>query len=439
MIARLRYILRLAVAFASRFKVLLLSGILLGIASFFLLGLIFPSKSREKIGITGRYTPTTLPTSILGMVGQGLTRLEEDGNVVPDLASSWETTDKGKTWTFYLKGGASWQDGKPVTSSGISYAFSDVEITRPDAQTIIFKLQNPYSAFPSIVSRPTFKTGLLGSGEWKVKNLSLAGSFVDEITISHPKKGIKIYRFYPTEEQTKLAFKLGKIDNIEGIFDPKPIDSWPLLNETKEVETGGYVAVFLNTTNDKLADKSLRQALAYAVDKETLGGTRAIGPISVDSWAFNPQVKPYDYDPKKAKSMIDEIKDAQNTEVLTVNLNATPTLLSQAESIKKNWEEAGLVVNLVVAGTIPNDFEALLAIFDTPEDPDQYSMWHSTQISTNITRYSNPRIDKLLEDGRTEINKETRKQIYFDFQRYLVEDSPAVFLFYPTTYNIERK
>jgi peptide/nickel transport system substrate-binding protein len=80
-----------------------------------------------------------------------------------------------------------------------------------------------------------------------------------------------------------------------------------------------------------------------------------------------------------------------------------------------------------------------LAIFDTPEDPDQYSIWHSTQKATNITHYENPRIDKLLEDGRSQINTEERKKTYLDFQRFLVEDAPAAFLFYPDTYSISRK
>ena len=107
--------------------------------------------------------------------------------------------------------------------------------------------------------------------------------------------------------------------------------------------------------------------------------------------------------------------------------------------IAKDWEKVGIKVNLQVISQIPSDYQAFLAIFDIPDDPDQYSMWHSTQTATNITRYQDPRIDKLLEDGRSEINIDARKRIYFDFQRFLVEDSPAVFLYYPTIYTIGRE
>ena len=75
---------------------------------------------------------------------------------------------------------------------------------------------------------------------------------------------------------------------------------------------------------------------------------------------------------------------------------------------------------------------------DIPKDPDQYVLWHSTQ-PTNISKYKNPRIDKLLEDGRVELNQETRKKIYLDFQRFLVEDSPAIFLYHPSFFTVLKK
>jgi peptide/nickel transport system substrate-binding protein len=63
---------------------------------------------------------------------------------------------------------------------------------------------------------------------------------------------------------------------------------------------------------------------------------------------------------------------------------------------------------------------------------------HSTQNTTNITHLNNPRIDKLLEDGRKTLDLNLRKSIYSDFQRFLVEEVPAIFLFYPETYTLTR-
>jgi peptide/nickel transport system substrate-binding protein len=387
----------------------------------------------------GRFALSNLPSEVLHQIGNGLTKLDLNGNVEPDLASSWETPDKGKTWIFKIKDGLIWQDGKKVTSQTINYQFSDVTIERPDAKTLIFKLQNPYSAFPSVVSRPTFKSGLLGTGEWQVKKVVLAGTYVDQLLIQDKSGQKMIYKFYPTVERAVLAFELGEIDILKGVINPKPINSWSKAKQSKVANTGEYVAVFFNTQDKLLGDKNLRQALSYAINKNDFDDDRAISPISIDSWAYNSQVKPYNFDREKAKAIVNDYKESAKLDELTVNLIAAPVLLPQAELISKDWQAIGVKVNLQVMANIPSDYQALLAIFDTPDDPDQYSIWHSTQTSTNITHYQNPRIDKLLEDGRGELNVEDRKKIYLDFQRFLVEDSPAAFLYYPSTYTVSRR
>lgn len=438
----LRYILRLTAAFISRFKILILLSVVVGVAIFFLGRLFLPfifAPGPERIGVVGRYTANTLPTPILRMISSGLTKLDETGAVEPDMASSWETPDKGKTWIFTLKKSLTWQDGKKVVASDISYDFTDVNTETPDDSTLVFKLQNEYSAFPSVVSRPAFKSGLLGNGDWGVKKLSLAGPFVEEITLENQDGKRILYKFYPSEERAILAFELGEVDKLEDILNPQPINAWSKVRLVPQTQTGEFVAVFFNTQDKLMADKNLRQALSYAINKGDFTEQRAISPISISSWAYNPQVKPYTYDPAKAKSVIDDFKKNSGLEELNVNLTVSPVLLNRAEKIKSDWEKVGVNVNIQVLSTLPNDYQALLAIFDEPDDPDQYSIWHSTQTATNITHYQNPRIDKLLEDGRSTLDVETRKKIYLDFQRFLVEDSPAAFLYYPTTYTISRR
>jgi len=438
----LRYIFRLILAFFSRFKALFFISAIIGVVFFFLLKYFVPlvfQKYTIRIGVTGRYSISNLPISILNKIGNGLTKLDTEGNVEPDLASTWETPDKGKTWIFTLKEGVVWQDGKKVTSQDILYQFSDVVVERPNPKTIIFKLQTSYSAFPYIVSRPVFKSGLLGTGEYKVNKISLNGSVINKLEIQNKNNISYVYKFYPTEEKTKLSFELGQVDQIGDIFNPEPFNSWSRIKLSPSVDTLRYVAVFFNTQDKLLADKSVRQALSYAINKANFMGERAIGPISANSWAYNPQIKPYNFDQAKAKSMINDFKTASKINEITINLMTTPVLLKQAESIQKDWSAVGVIVNLQVITQIPSEYQAFLAISDTNSDPDQYSVWHSTQSTTNITHYQDPRIDKLLEDGRSEINQTIRRKIYLDFQRFLIEDSPAAFLYYPTTYTIARK
>ena len=84
---------------------------------------------------------------------------------------------------------------------------------------------------------------------------------------------------------------------------------------------------------------------------------------------------------------------------------------------------------------IPQNFQVLLITHSIPIDPDQYFLWHSTQTRTNLTGYSFARVDKDLEDGRKIINEAERKEKYLDFQKELLEDAPATFLYFPK-YNV---
>lgn len=437
----IRYFIRLLAAFIVRFRAIILLGAFLGGIAFLALRILGPSlltRNTERVGMVGRYRTENLPGSVLNLIGNGLTKIKEDGTVAPDLASSWESPDGGQTWVFKLKDNIFWQDGKKVTSTSINYQFSDAQIERPDEKTLVFKLESAFAPFPYVVSKPTFSKGLLGTGEWRVTKATVSAGFIQRLVLVDKDGNRKIIKFYPTEERAKLGFKLGEIDILESIFNPEPFNEWGVVEVEKEVGNSRYVAVFFNTQDKLLGEKSFRQALAYAIKKDGFDGPRAVSPISPNSWAFNPQVKPYHYDSARAKELIDDLAD-ELKENLTVSIVTTPALLSVAEAIAKDWAEVGVTGNVQVSSGIPAEYQTLLAIFDVGEDPDQYSIWHSTQTSTNISRYQTPRIDKLLEDGRVELNIEERKKIYLDFQRFLVEDSPAAFLYHPTNYTIKRK
>jgi len=386
------------------------------------------TSQKQKIGLVGRYTVDSLPTEISSKISLGLTKTDEAGNIIPGIAKSWETPDGGKTWIFKIDENAKWQDEKKIVSSDIQYEFSDATIERPDNETVKFNLDSQFSAFPVILTKPIFKKGLLGTGEWKVKNVSLTGEYVQSIILVNSKKDKLVYKFYPSEDRLILGFKLGEADVVKSIQDPTAFKDWKVVKLNEEVGYYSFVGIFLNTEKEALAEKSVRQALNYAIDKKDLG-ERALSSISPFSWSYNPQVKPYEKDIEKTK----EAKD------LTLKLSTLPNLLKLAEKIAKEWQEVGVNVEVEVVTSVPSDYDAFLATVDIPKDPDQYSLWHSTQTGTNISKFKNARIDKLLEDGRTELDQETRKKIYLDFQRFLVEDVPAIFLYHPTFYTVSQK
>ena len=237
------------------------------------------------------------------------------------------------------------------------------------------------------------------------------------------------YYFYPTEQQARLAFKSGTVNYLEDIQDPADLAEWPSLRISPFAQKDRYIGIFFNTQN---LEKSLRQALAYAINKSRWQN-RAYGPLSPASWAYNPDVKPYDLDLARAKQLLAKVGKKPDKMTLTT----LPIYLPIAEAVKSDWQTLGIPTDVQVVPEIPSEFTALIIGQKIPTDPDQYSLWHSTQ-ETNISHFNHPRADKLLEDGRKTLDPQARKDIYFEFQKFLSEELPVIFLYHPTTYFISR-
>lgn len=436
-----RYFWRFLTTFARRRKRLIIIGFLTGVLAFFFLPrflrLLPERQQTESIGLVGRYTLENIPHEIQKQISLGLTRLEADGTPVPGLAKEWQVEKEGTVYTFKLNESLIWHDGKPIKAQDINYNFQDAQMKILDPKTVQFVLKEPFSAFPVIVSRPIFKKGLIGAGPYRVKKITRHGQFVEQIFLNsnETKKPNFNYRFYTTETAAKTAFKLSEVESLENIIDPSGLENWKNLQITAQIHADRYMAVFFNTSKPFLEDKGFRQALAYAIPKETQN--RALGPINPSSWAYNQDVKPYEQNLTNAKNLL--AKAIGENKEISINLKTAPSLIAEAEKIKKAWEALGIKVNVGPMTFAGEDFEALLAIQEIPPDPDQYTLWHSTQKASNITQFKNPRIDKLLEDGRKTLDKEQRRKIYYDFQRFLVEEVPAVFLTHPTLWEISRK
>jgi peptide/nickel transport system substrate-binding protein len=430
-----RFLIRLLSAFWQKQKKLIIISGLVGIVSFF----CFPKIIRwlvisktQRIGIVGRFTTTDLPLEIQNLLSDGLTCLAEDGSVSPCLAASWEIGNEGKEYIFTLKDNIFWQDGKPVKTAEINYNFSDVAIEVIDDKKIKFILKEPFSPFPVIVSRPIFKKGLLGTGRYKVKSIKKNGQIIEKLNLTPN----LTFRFYPTETAARTAFKLGEVDVLKQISSPGELETWKGIKITSEVKNNRFVAIFINTQNQKFALKSVRQALAYAIKDRW--EPKALNPLNPNSWAYNSAVKPYKFDLENAKKLLKKSVTEEEGQSLTeVELATVPSLMTVADSIKDDWEQLGIKTKIKIISSLDEEFETLLISQDIPPDPDQYNFWHSTQI-TNISHYKSPKIDKLLEDGRKTQDQEKRKAIYFDFQKFLVEETPAIFLFHPTVYTISR-
>ncbi len=444
-----RLIFWLLRAYLKKWGKYIIVSFLVGLAGFFILKSSFPyiiaaftGVSKETVGVVGAYNLEDLPPSIIHEVSKGLTQIDADGTVKPDLATSWEVQDNGKVYVFHLKKGLTFSDGTPFTSKEITTSFANVNVERPTADTIIYKLQDSYAPFLVTVSRPIFNNGYVGIGAYKIKQAKLNGNFLESLTLASSTQvpALRIYQFYPTQDALKVAYALGEITRAQNLSDITFQDSsFTKFVHTTIVKNTNYsqlVTIFYNTQDKNLSDKKLRDALSYALPNQFTDGERAYSPIPPTQWAFNAEIqRPQDVTHAKLLLEASLGKDIENFPPIIIS--TMPKYEQTAKDIQAAWKQVGISSKIDIVDGLPQVFQVYLGNFNVPKDPDQYTLWHSYQ-GNNISGYRSLRIDKLLEDGRKTLDMTERIKIYTDFQKYLQDDQPASFLYFPYNYTLTR-
>ncbi len=442
---RRRYYFWLFKAYVKKWRRTILLSVILGAIAFFgfFLFVTYATSSlfkdtTQKIGYSGSYTVSTLPDEVLSTVSYGLTKVERDGSIKPVAAADYKITNDGKTVTFTIKKGLKLSNNKEFTTKDIPYTFKDVKKVIKDSQTIEFNLTTPYSPFLSVVSKPILK-GNFGLSDFQITKTEQNAGFLKTITLQNKKNGNKkIIYFYPTQEALKTAFLLGEIDQVYNLSADSKADTYfkdfKNVDVARKVNYKVLVSAFFNTIDPTLSNKKIRQALIYALPSTFPEGER--------SYSFLPTHSLY-YTKSPNEGLIDlglskELLESTNTKDLKLTITTTNELLETAKQLARAWEKIGIKSTIVTSQDIPPDYQVLLYPMRLPLDPDMYAIWHSNQ-SSNITYYKNVRIDKLLEDGRTTMNTADRVQIYAELQKYLLDDAPAAFLYFPYDYTVVRK
>lgn len=451
-----RYFLKFLVFFKPKRvgKALVIFIILLTVSLFFFRNLrpgdFFSPRISQ--GIIGVYSRESLPLTVANLLSEPLIVLDRQGLPQPKLASEWQINNNATHYTIKLKDDIFWNDGTSVKASDIQFPLVDVEIAYPDDKTIEFKLANPFSPFPTLLTTPVFKKGsLVGVGRFKVSRLDQSRGLITKLLliptadkdngIGSPQTAlvqdlpIISIRFYPDEKTAKTAFALGEIDSLIGASELSDIKNSLTLAIKQNTNFNKLVAIFFNTQDQLLKDKNLRKALIAATSKID-NEERAKTSIMPTSWAYNDSVKEILGHKDLTKAFLEKVDITQNQPLI---LTTTPALVPLAEKIVESWKQQSFGIVLRVESGIPQNFQALLISQPIPSDPDQYALWHSTQTKTNLSKYASPRIDKDLEDGRRNGNLEERKEKYYDFQKVLAEDAPAAFLYFQKTNILYRK
>jgi peptide/nickel transport system substrate-binding protein len=440
-------------------------------------------------------------SEINGLLYNGLVRYDGDLKIVGELAESWEISADNLTITFHLRQGVKWHDGQPLTAADVLYTYQlyvDPETPTAYAESFlqVKKAETPDDFTFRVTYEKPYAPALISWGMSVLPKHLLQGHKITESKLARHPVGTGPYRFVEWQGGEKIVLEANR-DYFEGspfikrfVFRIIPDTSTQFL----ELQTGGldfmglsplqydrqtdtlafkrlfnkyrylsfgYTYLGYNLKRPLFQDRRVRQALAYAIDKQEiidgvlLGyGQAATGPYKPDLWTYNGQVRRYPYNPEKARQLLaaagwsdsdgDGILDKQGQPFsFTIVTNQGNDLRSKAgEIIQRRFKQVGIDVQLRIIEWAtflkefinPGNFDATILGWSGTPDPDQFEIWHSSKTGPrelNFIGYKNPEVDALLEEGRRIFAQAERKKIYDRFQEILAEDQPYTFLFVP--------
>lgn len=427
---------------------------------------------------------------------------DTDLSFKPYLAESWDISNDGKVYTFYLVRNATFHDGTPMTSADVKFTveevvleyaprgkliFGNVEsIETPDPYTIVFKLKTAFPPF-LIGFTPPYFGGVLPKHLWEgtdietnPHNQNPVGTgpfkFVEYVPGSHItlvrnenywREGLPyldriIFKIIPDATARVLALEKGEVDAITEQQVPhsqaKRLSEIPGIDVSfrRADATNSFAFMAFNLRNPITGNIQVRHAIAHALDTSYMVATAtfgfggvATGPISSASPYYNPDVSVYEYDPEKARDLLEEALDLEAGERISLTLNVDGTRtdhVKYGEIIRSQLKEIGIDVTLQATEKalylentfVKSDFDLAIVSMGLGPDPDGvYRLYHSSHIVEvayqNSPGYSNARVDELLDNGRVETDLERRKEMYREFQDIVLTDLPTL----PIRWNVD--
>ncbi|HUG37908.1 MAG TPA: ABC transporter substrate-binding protein, partial [Candidatus Limnocylindrales bacterium] len=312
-------------------------------------------------------------------------------------------------------------------------------------------------------NRQPVGTGAYRFQEWKPGEKVVLVANPDYYA-GRPYIGRYVYRIIPSQATIFLELKARGVDQagLTAIQYVRQTEYPAFRKSYQKFKYPGRAYEFLafNLKDSRFADKRVRQAFAHAISKReiidgvVLGLAREVwGPVRPNTWAYTDKVTRFEHDPVKAKRLLAEagwidrdgdglVEDQHGKPfAFTIRTNqGNDERKKTAELIQQRLKDVGIKAEIHIiewASFIkefvkPRKFEALLLGLGGATDPDQYVIFHSTQQGPdqmNRTGYSNPEMDRLLEQGRASCHEDARRPSYHRIQEILAEDLPMLFLY----------
>lgn len=436
----------------------------------------------------------------------GLCRYDpETYQPVPSLAESWDISEDGLTWTFHLRQDVKWHDGVDFTAEDVKFSMDtfikDFRGSRYltevascevlDPYTLQVNMNNPFPAFASylinrfmvapkhllegtdIANNNEFNRVMpIGTGAYKMVEY-VPGEYIiceanKDYFLGAPKIDRVIFKIMPDSTTQIAQLKTGEIDLVQlEAFDLPSIEKDTNIDVINFVNSKWY-ALHINHNFPLFQDKRVRQAMAHAIDRNLLvesvlngKGVPADSPIIPQlTWAYNPNLEPYSYDPELSLQLFKEAgwedtngdglldKDGQTFKFTLQVIQGNPTCEQTSIILQQEFKDIGLDVDMRAyefssfitevrdARTGDNMSQAWVCWMTPEAEPDgNYGYFHSSAADggSNFTSYRNADADAALEAGRYGLTEEARQEAYYRFQEIIYDDVARDFLFYPDT------
>ena len=457
------------------------------------------------------YSSTLYDSWVNNLIFDGLISNNEKGEPVPNVAESYEVSEDGKTYTFKLNKGIKFTNGQELTAKDVAFTFTSIcdpgydgprmdavnnlvgyeEYNKGDAKSVEgIKVIDDYTI--SFTNKNVdaagiwnFSYGIMPESVYKFEK----GNFQavkDKLLEPVGSGAYKFVHFKPGQEvkfeknpdywkgEPKIPYIVMKVTNAQTLLQElmagtvdidrvgaKPENIDPLkqagfLNLDLYMKNGyGYIG--LNYGSDKVNDPKVRQALLYGLNREGFMQSYYQGygqvynsHILPTSWAYNPDVPKYEYNPEKANQLLDEAgwkdtngngvrdKDGVELELQWLTYTGSKYVDALIPIVQQSWEQIGVKVTpeLMEFGTMMDkvnnrEYDIFNGAWNLSIDPDPSGIFAISQDvpgGFNNIGWRNEEADKLLKEGKGTTNQEERKKAYAEWQLKFSEDVPYILI-----------
>ncbi len=421
--------------------------------------------------------------AVLANVVEALTDYNDDMELVGELATDWTQSEDGLTWTFNLREGVTFSDGDAFTAEDVVFSFERIhdpelgsgDISNCGGEGASFEAVDDLT-FSITTVEPNYilPVNIAGAASCAIIDADSVGEdgqvvvpvgtgpfVISEVSGTTDMTLVKNANYWqeglpyldaiditviPESAVREAALLGGEVDWIQ---DPAP-QSYAALSENADIEIGeapqlAYHYIGLNLNREPFGDIRVRQAIAFAIDRQMLCEAGAFGLCTAiegptapgSAWYFD--YAPYGRDVEQARALLAEAGVGDGFDMEIMATSTYEDSVRQAQVLQQNLAEVGINVTI----TTPEfsewldregngDFDSFnLSWIALTDANDYFYAQHRTGEIFNFTGYSNPEFDALVDEGRTTSDFDERYAIYEQANQILVDDAPYIYFYSP--------